>query len=69
MNKVRRWTAIVIAACGVFFNLPALVLGFSFLWNWVWVHTSDGPYFRWSYPAMRLHFVLETASADRPGEW
>jgi hypothetical protein len=49
VNKALRWTAIVIAAFGAFFNLPALVLGFSFLWNWVRVHTTDGPYFRWPY--------------------
>jgi len=48
------WTAIVIAGCGVLFNLPALVLGFSFLWNWVRVNSSDGPYFRWSYVAVGL---------------
>lgn len=58
MNKTLRWTAIVIAACGMFFNLPALVLGFSFLWNWVRVHTSDRPYFQWSYLVVSLVCLL-----------
>lgn len=48
----------MVAACGVFLNLPALVLGFSFLWNWVRVHTSDGPYFRWSYLGVGLLCLL-----------
>ncbi len=58
MNKVLRWTAVLIAACGAFFNLPALVLGFSFLWNWIRVHTSEGPYFRWSYLVVSLVCLL-----------
>ena len=48
----------MIAGSGVFFNLPALVLGFSFLWNWVRVHASDGPYFRWWYLVVSLVCLL-----------
>jgi hypothetical protein len=58
VNKVLGWIAILMAGCGAFFNLPALVLGFSFLWNWIRVHTSDGPYFRWSYLAVSLVCLL-----------
>ena len=39
----------MLAGCGALFNVPALVLGLSFLWKWIQVQTSDGPYFRWSY--------------------
>jgi hypothetical protein len=58
VNKVLRWTAIVIAGCGAFFNLPSLVFGFRFLWDWVRVHSSDGPYFRWSYLIVGLVCLL-----------
>jgi hypothetical protein len=58
VNKVLRSTAIVIAGCGALLNLPALVLGFCFLWNWIRVHTSDGPYFQWSYLAAGLVCLL-----------
>jgi hypothetical protein len=58
VNNVLRWTAIVIALCGAIFNLPALFLGSSFLWNWVRVHILDGPYFRWSYLVVGLVCLL-----------
>jgi hypothetical protein len=40
------------------FNVPALVVGLSFLWKWIQVQTSDGPYFRWSYLMAGLVCVL-----------
>ncbi|MFY9730202.1 MAG: hypothetical protein WB723_06400 [Candidatus Acidiferrales bacterium] len=58
MNKILRWTAIVIAGFAVFFNLPTLIYGSSFVWEWVRVHTSDGPYFRWSYLLVGLVCLL-----------
>ena len=58
VNKVVRRTAIVIAVCGVIFNLPALVLGSSSLWDWLRVHILDGPYFRWSYLVVGLVCLL-----------
>lgn len=57
MNRVLKWTSIVLAACGAFFNVPALVFGLSFLRNWIEVQTSNGPYFRWSYFVAGLVFV------------
>jgi hypothetical protein len=58
VNKILVWTAIVIAGCGAFFNLPPLVIGVSFLWNWVQVHTSAGAYFRWPYFVTGLICVM-----------
>jgi hypothetical protein len=58
VNKALKWTAIVLAGCGGLFNVPALVLGLSLLWRWIQVHTSDGPYFRWSYLGVGLICVV-----------
>jgi hypothetical protein len=49
MNKALRWSAIVIAGIAALLNLPAAVVGFSFLISWVRLHTSSGPYFQWGY--------------------
>lgn len=61
MNRILKWTAIVLAACGALFNIPALVLGLSFLWEWVQVRASHGPYFRWSYATAGLLCVVISA--------
>jgi hypothetical protein len=62
MNKVLRGTAILIAGLGALFNLPALVLGLSFLWDWLRVYSSHGPYFRWSYLIVGLVCLLLSGS-------
>ena len=49
MIKVLKWMTIFIAGVGTLTNLPALILGFSFLGEWVRLHTSNGPYFRWQF--------------------
>lgn len=48
----------MLAGCGALFNVPALVVGLSFLWMWIQVQTSDSPYFRWSYFVVGLVFVV-----------
>lgn len=48
----------MLAACGALFNVPALVLGLSFLWKWIEVHSSHGPYFRWPYLVAALTCVV-----------
>lgn len=58
MNKALRWTALVIAAVGALTNLPALIIGFSLLRDWLRVHTSDGPYFNFPYLATALICLL-----------
>jgi hypothetical protein len=58
VNKILGWTAVVLAACGMFFNFPSLVIGISFLWNWIQVHASSGAYFRWSYLVAGLICVM-----------
>jgi hypothetical protein len=58
MNKALKWTAIVIAGFGALANLPALVLGSSFLLDWVRLHTSNGPYFKWQYLATSMICLL-----------
>jgi hypothetical protein len=58
MGKLLKWLAFVIGGCGALFNLPALVRGFSFLWEWVRVQTSNGPYFHWPYLVAGSIFVL-----------
>jgi hypothetical protein len=49
MNRGIKWTAAVVAGVGAVTNLPALIIGFSFLRDWVRLHTSNGPYFSWHY--------------------
>jgi len=49
VNRILRWAAIAIAVIGAFCNLPAVVLGLSFLWDWVGVRSSHSAYFRWPY--------------------
>lgn len=61
MSKVLKWLAVVVAVFGTAFNLPALVLGSSFLWTWIRVQTSDGPYFRWPYLVAGLVCMLLSA--------
>lgn len=61
MGKVLKWLAFAVAVCAAAFNLPALVLGSSFLWTWVRVQTSDGPYFRWPYLVAGLACALLSA--------
>jgi hypothetical protein len=51
MSKLRKWTSIVIAGTGALTNIPALVLGSRFLFDWVRSRVSGGPYFKWSYLA------------------
>ena len=58
MNKVLRWSAIVIAGVGALTNLPAVLTGFSFLGSWVRLHTSEGPYFQWGYLATAVACLL-----------
>jgi hypothetical protein len=48
-RKAMGWTAIFVAAVGALANLPALVIGLSFLRDWIQLLTWDGPYFRWHY--------------------
>jgi hypothetical protein len=61
MNKVLRWTAIIIGGVGAFTNLPALVTGFSLLRDSLRLHTSHGPYFNWPYLATASICLLFSA--------
>jgi hypothetical protein len=58
VNKILRWAAIAIAVLGAFCNLPAVVLGLSFLGDWIKVHSSHGAYFRWPYLMTALICLL-----------
>lgn len=48
-RKALRWTAVFIAGVGALANIPALVIGFSLLRDWIRLHTWDGPHFKWHY--------------------
>lgn len=58
VSRILRWTVVVVASIGAFFNLPALVFGFSFVWDWIRVHTSHEPYFQWPYLVTGLVCLL-----------
>jgi len=49
VNRILRWAAIAIAVLGAFCDLPALVLGLGFLWDWIRVRSSHSAYFHWPY--------------------
>jgi hypothetical protein len=61
MSKVLRWSAILIAVVGALANLPAMVVGSSLLGGWIHIHTSDGPYFQYSYLAVATVCVMCSA--------
>lgn len=49
MHRALKWIAVIVAGVGAVANLPALIIGFSFLLDWVRLHMLDGPHFRWHY--------------------
>lgn len=49
MHRALKWIAVIVAGVGAVTNLPALIIGFSFLLDWVRLHMLDGPHFRWHY--------------------
>ncbi len=61
MSKALRWTAIVIALIGAVTNLPAMLDGFSLLGDWIHLHVSDGPYFKYGYLSTAVVCLLFSA--------